>query len=201
MKVLQKTFIILAFLILFTQTMWIGYTLWFEPRGSVFDKYNDPKRAEINNTQSLDELSRRYDEAHKKVEVAKQEREKLTEGKSYTNELETEPYKSENMLSYAIRDWEDKNKEIHTLRFYGGISFCLILLGTFLFKKGYKWYGLTMLITAYSEIIIWVYPSTLSGSTYAFEHLMINKIIFSTVSLILLLVITQTLQFFGENNQ
>ena len=65
MRALLKTLAILAFVALVVQTVRHAYMLWFEPRGSVLDKYDQPVKSEIGTAASLDELLRRYDPVHR----------------------------------------------------------------------------------------------------------------------------------------
>src|SRR5947209_165852 len=107
MRPLQKTLAMIAFLVLVSQTIRHAYMLWFEPRGSVLDKYDQPTKGEINAAPSLDELLRRYDPVRKQVDLAKQERSKTSEKSQnrFTEQMEQnqkEPFKSEIMLREAI---------------------------------------------------------------------------------------------------
>ena len=68
MKPLLKTLAILAFVALVVQTVRHAYMLWFEARGSVLDKYDQPVKSEIGSAGSLDELLQRYDPVRKQVD-------------------------------------------------------------------------------------------------------------------------------------
>ncbi len=70
MKPMLKTLAIVAFVSLLVQTVRHAYMLWFEPRGSVLDKYDQPVKSEIASAVSLDELLRRYDPVRKQVDEA-----------------------------------------------------------------------------------------------------------------------------------
>ncbi|HEY6252566.1 MAG TPA: hypothetical protein VI685_21635, partial [Candidatus Angelobacter sp.] len=95
MKSLQKTIVVLALLALISQTIRHAYMLWFEPRVSVLDKFDKPKE-DIKAATSLDELVRRYEEAHKRADEARQERSQSKTGETVVYaDQGTEPYKSE----------------------------------------------------------------------------------------------------------
>jgi hypothetical protein len=72
MRALLKTLAIIAFLALASQTVRHAYMLWLEPRKSVLDKYDQPRKEEIAAVASLDELLRRYDPIRKQVDLAKE---------------------------------------------------------------------------------------------------------------------------------
>lgn len=134
MKPLLKTLAILAFVSLLVQTVRHAYMLWLEPRGSVLDKYNQPVKSEIGGAASLDELLQRYDPVRKQVD-------ELSKG-SFTpayEELQKEPFKTEQALRQAIIEWEQNSKEIHAIRLYSVVAFVLFALGLFAYKKINRW--------------------------------------------------------------
>ncbi len=61
MRVLQRTLAILAFLALSAQIVRHAYILWFEPKGSVLDRYEQPLKGQITNAKSLQELISQYE--------------------------------------------------------------------------------------------------------------------------------------------
>src|SRR5712672_977206 len=190
MNALQKTLAIIAFLILTTQTVRHAYLLWLEPRTSVLDKYEQPLKGQIADAASLAELVQRYDPVRKEADKARHEREELQRtGKEppYLNELTAEPYKSEQMLRDAIVDWEQKSKQIREVRFYWSAGMAFFLLGLFIYRRSGRWFGLTLVIAGFSEIIYWTSPTFLGvGSTHEFDRLLVNKFAFSVVSLVAL---------------
>lgn len=188
MKPLQISLAILAFVALMAQTVRHAYMLWFEPRGSVLDKYDQPVKEQITTAASLDELVRRYDAVHKEVEEAKQERAKNGAEMSPLDLESTseEPFKSERMLRDAIQQWEQRSKEIHEIRFYCAVAFILFLLGIFIYRKVNRWFGLTLMIAAFSELIYWTSPTFL-GTTREYDRLLMNKFVLSAISLVLLI--------------
>jgi hypothetical protein len=187
MNVLEKILAIIAFLILASQTVRHGYRLWLEPRGSVLDKYDQPLKGQIESAGSLEELLGRYDKVRKEVDEKRQEQLKEDiKDRPYINELQTEPYKSEHALGDAITAWENKAQEIHELRFYWLVGFAFFVLGLLAYKKFNRWFGLTLLIAAFSEFIYWTSPTFLGSHIREFDRLLGNKLAFSVVSLILL---------------
>ena len=199
MRALEKTFAILAFLALASQTVRHAYMLWFEPRGSVLDKYDQPFKTQITAATSLDELVRRYDEVHKQADLARQEALKKggegTPGGFSASELR-DPFKSEMMLHDAITEWEGRAKEIHEMRFYCLIGFGLFVLGLLTFRRINQWFGLTLMIAAFSEFIYWTSPTFLGG-TREYDRLLANKFALSAAALILLLASIWYLRIFA----
>lgn len=195
MKPLLKTLAILALVALVVQTVRHAYMLWFEPRGSVLDKYDQPVKSEVGGAASLDELLRRYDPVRKEVD----ELSKTSPIPAY-EQAQKEPFKTEQTLRQAITEWEDKSKEIRAIRLYCLVAALLFVLGLFAHKKFNHWLGVSLLIAAFSEFIYWTSP-TFIGSTREVDRLLANKLVFSIVSLMLLVVAIWSLGIFTEKER
>lgn len=195
MKHLLKTLAILAFVGLVVQTVRHAYMLWFEPRGSVLDRYDQPVRSEIGSAASLDELLRRYDPVRKQVD----ELSKTSSTPAY-EQTQTEPFKTEQTLRQAITEWEEKSKEIRAIRLYCLVAAVLFVLGLFAYTKLNRWLGISLLIAAFSEFIYWTSP-TFIGSTREVDRLLANKLALSIVSLVLLVGAIWFLDIFAEKEQ
>src|SRR5437773_7070447 len=124
MKPMLKTLVIVAFVSLLVQTVRHAYMLWFEPRGSVLDKYDQPVKSEIASAVSLNELLRRYDPVRKQVD----ELSKTSSSPAY-EQAQKEPYKTEQTLRQAIVEWEEKSKEIRAIRLYSLVAALLFVMG------------------------------------------------------------------------
>jgi len=186
---LQKTLAIVALLVLVSQTVRHAYVLWLEPRNSVLDKYDRPLKDEISAATSLDQLLSRYDQAHTAAEAARKEAEKNEQPNPEYKLAQTEPFKSERALHEAISQWEARSKEIHALRFYWLVGVALSALGMLIYILRRRWLGLTFLIAGFTEIIYWTSPTFLGISTREFDRLLGYKLVFSVLSLALLLVV------------
>jgi hypothetical protein len=195
MKPLLKTLAILAFVALVVQTVRHAYMLWFEPRGSVLDQYDQPAKSEIGSAASLDELLRQYDPVRKQVD----ELSKTSSTPAY-EQTQKEPFKTEQALRLAISEWEERSKEIRAIRFYCLVAAVLFVLGLFAYKKINRWLGLTLLIAAFSEFIYWTSP-TFIGATREFDRLLVNKLVLSIVALALLVGAIWFLDIFAEKEQ
>ena len=186
MKALEKTLAILAFVVLISQTVRHAHLLWLEPRTSVLDKYDQPLKDEIANAGSLDELVRRYDPVRKQVDAARQQA--RSEKKPFDDDISLEPYKSERTLREAIKEWEDRSKQIREIWFYCSVAFVLFILGALLYRKWNRWAGLTLLISSFCEFIYWTSPTFLGPNTHEFDRLLVHKLVLSVVVLGLLMV-------------
>ena len=195
MKPLLKTLAIVAFVSLLVQTVRHAYMLWFEPRGSVLDKYDQPVKSEIASAVSLDELQRRYDPVRKQVD----ELSKTSSAPAY-EQAQKEPYKTEQTLRQAIVEWEEKSKEIRAIRLYCLVAAALFVMGLLAYKKLNRWLGITLLIAAFAEFIYWTSP-TFIGPTREFDRLLANKLALSIVSLMFLVGAIWLLNIFAEKEE
>lgn len=211
MKALQKTLAIVALLFLISQTIRHAYMRWWEPRGSVLDKYDEPAKDQIAAATSLDELLRRYHSVRKQVDLAKERaKENRPKGsdsptmfqnfQQLQQQNQTEPFKSEQDLRQAITEWESRSKEIHALRFYWLMGLSFLILGMVIYLKRNRWFGLSLLIAGFSEFIYWTSP-TFIGATREFDKLLVNKLALSVVSLLLLIVAIWWLRIFSERGE
>jgi hypothetical protein len=112
-----------------------------------------------------------------------------------------EPFTSEVALREAIREWEEKTKELYSLRFYCLVGFCLLLSGAWLFRYRNKWLGLSLEIAAFSEFVYWTSPTLLGASVREFDRLLGNKLLFSLLSLVLLGLIAWLQGVFAQDSE
>lgn len=201
MNALQKTLAILAFVILVSQTIRHAYLLWLYPRTSVLDKYDRPLKNEITNAGSLDELLRRYDPVRKQADEAKQQMEKEGKAPGFVENHELEPFKSETALREAISEWEGRAKEIREIRFYWAIGLAFFVLGAIFYRKISRWGGISFLIAAFVEFIYWTSPTFFGINTREFDRLLVNKLVLSVVSFVLLLVAIRLNGIFLEDRK
>ncbi|MBI5474426.1 MAG: hypothetical protein HY961_18975 [Ignavibacteriae bacterium] len=195
MDALKKTLFILALVFVTAYTVRHVYYKWFDPRESVLDKYSDSVGKQIKAAESIEQLTKMYDEAKKKVEAY--EADKNNPEIEHGNRDEKEPYKAAMDLKTAIQEWERKSKEIFQLRFYWGVGLLLLAVGYIVFRKLNGWLGLTVIIVGFTEQVYWASPSFISGSGVEYDRLLTNKFLFSLATLVLLIAIayfTDTLQ-------
>jgi hypothetical protein len=171
----------------------------------VLDKYDQPLKGEIEKATSLQELVARYDKVRKEVDAKRQERQQQEQTQTQKDRMyfengQTEPFKSEIALRAAITDWEKKSAEIRELRSYWFAGFIFFVLGLVIYRKGGRWLGLTLLIIAFSELIYWTSPTFFGPGTQEYDRLLLNKLVFSVVSLLLLLSVIWLNRIFADNN-
>jgi hypothetical protein len=181
---------IIALLVLVTQTVRHVYVRWIAPRHSALDRFDRPMHDRISAAKSLGELVALYEPARKAVDSTR----KAAKGKadhSYAAEHDQEPYLSEWQLREAIQEWESHSRQLRELWFYWGVSIVMLILGTGFYRWRNRWAGLALEIAAFSEFIYWTSPNFVGG-TAEFDRLLTQKIIFSVLSLMLLVVIIRT---------
>ena len=201
MNALQKTLAILAFVILAGQTIRHAYLLWLDPRTSVLDKFDRPLKDEITNAGSLDELVRRYEPVRKQADEARQQMAKEGKTPGFVENHELEPFKSETALREAITEWEHRANEIRELRFYWAIGLGFFVLGAFFYKKKSRWAGITLLIAAFIEFIYWTSPTFFGGNTREFDRMLVNKLVLSLVSFVLLIIAIRMNGIFSDKRE
>ena len=198
LKALQRTLAILACVFLVVQTVRHAYVLWLEPRKSVLDKYDRPLKDEIAAAASVDELVARYDPVRKDVDRIKAERRAADPKAHFEDEQEAEPFRSEASLREAISSWEERAKEIQSLRFYWSVGLFLAVLGVGLYLRANRWVGMTLVIAGFSEIVYWTSPTFLFSATREFDRLLVNKLVLSVVSVVCLGLAIRMLGVFSE---
>ncbi|MBU1043940.1 MAG: hypothetical protein KJ915_06030 [Candidatus Omnitrophica bacterium] len=200
MRNFQKVLFIIALLFLSTQTFRHVYTKWFEPKESILVKYNEDVEKDIAKSKDIKELLALYDNAYKKVK----EYEKNTENIDHDKMYHEEPYKTERTLKQAIEKWEEDNLEIQKMRFFWFCGFFSILIGFIVYAFIEQWVGIVGIITGFLEMIFWTCPTIFGffGPRFQFDKLLNNKLIFSVISWILLIIVWLLLyKFPGKQNR
>jgi len=198
LKATERVFAILAVLVLLTQTVRHAYLLWFEPRVSVLDRYDHPLGNRIASANSLAELVRLYDPVKREVDRLRAAEARDHQTTSAASE-DLEPFRSERDLRQAIQAWEGKNKEIRSLRFYWTAGFLVLCLGFILRRWGNRWAGLTLEIAAFAEFIYWTSPSFFGENVREFDRLLTQKLLFSIVSVVLLVGVIMMQGIFADS--
>jgi hypothetical protein len=200
-KALHRTLAILASLFLVVQTIRHAYVLWLEPRTSVLDKFDQPLKDEIAAATSVEELVRRYEPMRKEADRIKAERRAADPKAHFEDEREVEPFRSEATLRQAISSWEQRAKEMFSLRFYWLVGFTLSALGVAAYRREHRWLGTTLLIIGFSEIIYWTTPTFFSGGIQEFDRLVENKLALSLASVVVLGLTLRLLNVFEEDRR
>jgi len=189
MRVLQIVLCIIGLIILSTQTFRHVYVKWVQSYDSVLDSYDDKVIKEIKESDNLEELLSQYDVAYKKVK--EYENDPINPEIKWRERDDKEPYKSEIKLKKAIERWEYHEKQIQKLRFYWLCGLLSVCTGFIVYMKVDQWLGMIGLITGFSEMTFWTFPVVFGyfGSKYEFHNLLNNKIFFSVLTWILLLIV------------
>ncbi len=199
MKALKITVFLLAVLVLTTQFARHIYVRYLEPRGSVLDTYEQTEiKKAIKVATSLDELVSRYDAAKKRVDELDKQRKKAEASMSKDNrdvfrdkfgEEHKEDYEQESDLKRAIQEWEKRSEEIYELRVFWLFGFAFLIGGVILLVRGLDWMGMAFIVSGIVEMIWWTSPSfRFAGSPLEFERLLMNKLVFTVITLILVIV-------------
>ncbi len=199
MRALKITIFLLAVLVLTTQFARHIYVRYLEPRGSVLDTYEqtETKKA-IKTAVSLNELVSRYDAAKKRVDELDEQKKKAEADLSKDNrdvfrdkfeEQHKQEYERESDLKKAIQEWERRSEEIYELRMFWLFGFAFFLAGAILLVKGREWTGMAFILPGIVEMIWWTSPSfRFAGSPLEFERLLMNKLVFTFATLVLVIV-------------
>ena len=210
MKALQITCIILVLSILLTQSGRHFYVKYLERTSSILDKYKEDIKKEIEEAGSLEDLVTKYDPAKKRVDkldALEEEQQKAMPEKdreTFRNEFQEQykkEYARESELRSAILDWETKSNEIRELRIFWAFGFVLFILGCIIYLK-LPWLGMAFVIPGIVEMIWWTSPSfQLSGTVREFERLLNNKIVFTNITLLLLITVWVICSSRGKKHQ
>jgi hypothetical protein len=109
------------------------------------------------------------------------------------NNSDREPFKSENELRQAIDDWEEKKHQTFELKVYCSFGLLSVIVGLVIHRKRSEWLGLAMLTTGFAELVYWASPSWRGSNSVEFNKLLAHKLVFSFLSLLVLMAIGYTL--------
>jgi hypothetical protein len=203
MKALRITLFVIAFVLLVSQTFRHAYVRWLEPRASVLDKYDTETQKGITKAKSLDDLLRLYDDAFAKLR-AEEEKTKAERAQNPNRERDnygdTDAARNERQLKEAIKDWEDKGRQIHEVWHFWTAGFAALLLGFFVMAKVERWSGMSLFILAFAEMIWATCPSWrgLGSSPPEFDRLLLHKFSLSIIGIVLLLASSKWIRRFEE---
>jgi len=165
----------------------------------VLDRFDKPLKNEIASATSLDQLVSKYTPIRDEVEKIKASHRAEDPKSSFRNEMDTEPFKSEIQLKQAIKDWEERTKDIYELRFYWSIGLIFVLAGLWVYRSINSWAGFVMLIIGLAEQIYWTFPSFMRESTKEYDRLLRYKFTFSSLTILVLVVVMISIKVFRED--
>ncbi len=199
MKALKITILMLSLLILTTQGVRHIYVRYIEPRTSVLDRFGetDAKKV-IQSAQTLAEILAEYEPARRRVDelnkeltkqLSEQTRDEYFMFERKWHEDHKDEYSREEELKRAIQEWESRSNEILELRVFWSFGFVFFLLGAFLVTREKEWMGLALIMPGIVEMVWWTAPSfRFAGSPLEFDRLLNNKLVFTFVTLLVLIV-------------
>lgn len=188
MRALQTTLFVLTLLVLTTQTFRHVYVKWFEPTGSVLDRFRKPVEHDIAESRDLDDLVRRYEEARARKKGF--ERGKTLEELELARRTDRAEAVDEDELEGAIRRLEEEERDLFRLWFYWCCGLGSVLLGLLTYARVNVWLGMAGLITGFVEMAVWTSPLWRTwGPQRRFDELLTTKLILSFVSLALLITL------------
>lgn len=199
MRPLKITLLILALLVLTTQAVRHIYVRYIEPRTSVLDKFDETEAKQvIQSAKSLSELLEEYEPTRRRMDrlddelgeyASEQPNNEYFGFQQKWREDHKEVYERESELRLAIHYWEERSKEILALRVFWLFGFVFFLVGAILHRKGLDWVGMALIISGSVEMIWWTCPSfRFAGSPLEFDRLLNNKLWFTVITIILLIV-------------
>jgi hypothetical protein len=194
----QNTCLVLATLVLATQGIRHLYVQSFARTESVLDRFDDQEiKKQVEEAASLDELVARYEPSNKRTDELDAEKdreaEKLPEEKrdTYRSEFNIrhkKEYAEYHTLRSAIQDWESKAKQVRELKIFWGAGAALFAVGAILYFL-VPWVGMAFIVPGIAEMIWWTSPNfTFSGTTPEFERLLFYKLLFTGITLVIVVV-------------
>ena len=179
----------LAVLVVTSQTLRHVYVRWIEPRESVLIQFEQTGQ-EIAEAKSLEELLALYRQALERVREADSKIAQEDDSNKYYRKRKEELYKTEEKLKAAIREWETYRRTLVELHFFWWVGLFSVSIGALLYSRSKQWLGMTLFVLGYLEMIWATCPSFQQfGYPLEFERLLNFKVIYSSISLVLLFVV------------
>lgn len=166
--------------------------------------------------ESIVELGTTFYEVQEQVRMKKSTEELLAEYESTSARIEelrkSEPTKDqfsmrqENMelftrheaLASELTQRETVTREIRDLWIFSVAGLVLIAVGSFFYARGMAWVGMSLILPGLLELSWWSAPSfSLGGAIREYDILLMNKIILTLISFVLL----YTLWFFAQRKR
>jgi len=185
-KTFERVLFLVGFLLITVYTTRHVYQLWIAPRTSVLDEFKGEAENSIQSASQLRELLAKYRPAREVVH--KLEQQNLGKSPDAWRFEDQEPFKTESTLRRAIEEWEEKQRALIEMRAYWMFGLIAATLGVLVHRKASRWLGLALAVTGVSEMIWWCSPAWFSQETAETTRLLGNKLILSSVTLLLLVV-------------
>ena len=134
---------------------------------------------------STDELMAEYETTQKEIEKL---RESVPKTDQYTlRQQNLELFARNDALASELRQREAVEREIRDTWIFSVAGLILIALGSLAYARDYHWVGMSLILPGFLELLWWSAPSfTLGGAVREYDVLLINKIIMTIISIVLL---------------
>jgi len=187
-KGLQHTVLIFALAILSSQSIHYVYMKFFYPTTSVLDTELD---VGIREAKSLDELVAMHEKSEQAVQ--EYERQLSPEDRKNNNRWDAAPYRSQNEIADAIRDWERKNEQFRRLLVQWTYGLIIAAIGVAAYARGFLWVGTALVVAGMGEMLWWCSPSIrLEGAFGEFDRLLNTKLLLSVLTAAMLAITWRT---------
>ena len=177
---------VVAMVISTTQTFRHIYVKFLEPQGSILDQFRSETDIGISDAGDLEELAILYADANNMVKEYEDDSTKpIVE---HHNRNSVSPYKERGKIEKEIRNREYDQRQLSKLWFFWGGGLIGLVLGIVSFNLVNKWLGFAMIVTGFSEMLVWTSPLFHNRIlSYQFEHLLNAKLSLSVITWLVLL--------------
>ncbi len=198
MKTFQKVMFMIAFLVLMSSIIHTVFVRFLVPTKSVLARFGHPVKDDPLQAESMETLLTRYGEVIKKTEA-------LLTGKTdeqikLIRAQHPALFAEEEKLTWAILDQENKSQYLFKMWFYWVIGAICLGLGGLSYFKWSRWFGLSLIVLGFCEMIYWGMPSVTTGGHEAVWK-MNQEIILSIVNLGLLFLVAILMGVFRNGDR
>ena len=204
MKSLLITLGMLGLLAVSTQLFRHVYYGWIVRTDSFLDAYKEKEEKEVAKLKTIEELTAKFDETHKKLKELEKTQKEWRKGKT-DEEIRKMPedlgvgglVMSDRELTEAISAWERRSEEIRQLHFFWwcGLACLCVGLGSFFWAN--RWFGIAGMAIGIVEMIYWTSPAFMGGGL-EYERLLFWKLVYTGAALFILLVLWASSRLFSR---
>jgi hypothetical protein len=188
MKILQAILGMLAVLLVSAQTFRHIFVRWIEPRHSELDRFRESTETSIAKSNSLSELVDLYEISWKQVREEDAKHPDTEDNHDTWERRQKDPYRSEAQLKAAIQQWEQHQRQLYELHFFWWSGCLAVALGLLAYARFSRWLGLSAFVLGYLEMTYATCPALREfGSAAEFDRLLTYKVVYSTITLLLVL--------------
>jgi len=198
MKALQITFLLIFGCLFSTQAIRHVhvYTIGIEESilefGTTFYEVQEQVRTE----KSTEELLVEYESTSARIEELRES--EPTKDQLSMRQENMELFTRHEALASELMQRENLTREIRDLWIFSVAGLVLIGVGSFFYIRGIDWVGMSLILPGFLELSWWSAPSfSLGGAVHEYDILLMNKIILTLISFVLL----YTLWFFAQRKR